>query len=175
VTINLVVLLPLLWPVWLGSGATAPQSVNEFRAIGELLVGRWTGQAELEMEYPGIGKKGDIITVYSDCHWAADGLAVECQDFDGAASATKLYVWDRTTRCARFLSGDSAGNVDEGRVCRQASKLIGTSFSTLPDGRRAEYAWEATYQGVTQTNTGSTTVAGRRTEWKPTRFRRVSP
>ena len=89
-----------------------PQSAQlapEFKEIGDLLVGRWMGQVELEIDYPGIGKKGDRITVYRDCGWEADGGAVQCKEFDGPATSTVLYVWDRTAKGAKFLSTDSAG------------------------------------------------------------------
>ena len=157
----------------------SPQSTQlapEFKEVGDLLVGRWMGQVELEIDYSGIGKKGDKITVYRDCGWQADGGAVECKEFDGPATSTVLYVWDRIAKRAKFLSTDSAGNMDEGTLVRRGPKLMGTSISTLPDGTRAEYAWESTFEdnGRTQISVGSTTLAGHRTEWRAV-FERASP
>jgi hypothetical protein len=145
----------------------------EFREIGDLLVGRWMFEQILDVDYPGLGKKGDKFSGQSICRYAADGAAIECDDFGGPTSAKKLWVWNRVNRRLEMLAVDSGGNWDEGYEVKQGPKLIGKSSGNLGDGSRVESLWETVSEkgGRLQRTSGTNIINGVRNSWRSTATR----
>jgi hypothetical protein len=127
----------------------------------------------LEIDYPGLGKKGDKFTGQSICRYAADGAAIDCDDFGGPTSAKRLWVWDRVNKRLQMLAVDSGGNWDEGYIVKQGSKLVGKSSGYLGDSKRVDSQWEQVSEngGRTQRISGTTIVNGVRSVMQATATR----
>jgi hypothetical protein len=127
----------------------------------------------LDVDYPGLGKKGDKFTGQSICRYAADGAAIECDDFGGPTSAKKLWVWNRVNKRLEMLAVDSGGNWDEGYEVKQGSKVIGKSSGYLGDGTHVESLWETVSEngGRLQRTSGTNIINGVRSSARSTATR----
>ena len=145
----------------------------QFREIGDLIVGRWMFEQILDVDYPGLGKKGDKLSGQSICRYAADGAAIDCDDFGGPTSAKRLWVWDRVNKRLQMLAIDSGGNWDQDYIVKQGSKLVGKSSGYLGDGKRVDSQWEVVSEngGRTQRSNGTNIVNGVRSPWRSTATR----
>ena len=132
------------------SGARASESSIEFQAIGNRLIGTWSGSGTYSRDYPGVGKKGDKFTSRSTCRWAAGKSAILCESVPGDArkgSSLQLIYWDPAKKKLRATVVDSGGNFDQGIGSIEAGKLVWTSFGNFADGRAVEYEWETVFSG----------------------------
>lgn len=145
----------------------------QFREIGDLIVGRWMFEQTLDVDFPGLGKKGDKLSGQSICRYAADGAAIDCDDFGGPTSAKRLWVWDRVNKRLQMLAIDSGGNWDQGYIVKQGSKLVGKSSGYLGDGKHVDSQWEVVSEngGRTQRSSGTNIVNGVRSLWRSTATR----
>jgi hypothetical protein len=145
----------------------------EFKEVGDLIVGRWMFEQTLDVDYPGLGKKGDKFSGQSICRYAADGAAIDCDDFGGPTSAKRLWVWDRANKRLQMLAVDSGGNWDEGYIVKQGAKLVGKSSGYLGDDKRVDSQWEVVSEngGRTQRAIGTNIVNGVRSMWRSTATR----
>ncbi len=79
---------------------------EDFKAFGEMWVGRWTADVTLITDWPWTDKKaGDKVTVYQTHTWAADGKAIIDTNL-GEQTATTLWGYDPSSKriFAKYVS-----------------------------------------------------------------------
>jgi len=145
------------------SGAATP-----LKDIGDLIVGKWTGEGTYSADYPGVGKKGEKFTSTSTCRWTAGQAAITCEGRENTSTWTSLYWWDSGSKEIKVIGVNPGGNFDVGTIAKQGAKLVWASAGSFADGRRVEYKYEVTFQdnGNTRVETGATILAGVRNEFR---------
>ena len=126
-------------------------TAEDFKAFGDLWVGRWTADITLIADWPWTDKKaGDKVTVHQIHAWAADRKAIIDTNM-GEETSTSLWGYDPYTKhiFAKFVS--SAGMVFELSVAKETdskwiwkvvsggvgdSKLGGKGYYDFEDGGR---------------------------------------
>jgi hypothetical protein len=157
------------------SASPAPQQVGTpLQGIGDLIVGRWTGEGIYAADYPGIGKKGDKFTSTVTCRWVAGQAAVQCEGVENKTAWTTFYWYDVPSKQIKYVDANSGGNYAEGTITKQGAKLVWASAGSFADGRRVEYKGETTFQdnGNTRIEIGATILNGVRNEFQDT-YKRV--
>ena len=156
--------------------ATAPQTANPLKDVGDVLVGKWTGEGIYAADYPGIGKKGEKFTSTMTCRWTAGQAALACEGGENSKSTgITLYWWDAGSKQVRYAGANSGGNSDQGTIAKQGAKLVWASVGAFADGRRVEYKGETLLQdnGNTRIEVGATILGGARNEFRDT-YKRVT-
>ena len=150
----------------IGRQASSPS----LQAVGDMLVGNWTGEGVFAADYPGVGKKGEKFTATQTCKWAAGKSALACEGRANQSSWTGLTLWDPAAKQVRTMSVDSAGEFDQGIISKQGDKLVWSSTGHFADGRLVEYKGETLFQdnGNTRIEAGATVLAGVRSEFRDT-------
>jgi hypothetical protein len=157
------------------SASPAPQQVGTpLKDIGDLIVGRWTGEGIYAADYPGIGKKDERFTSTITCRWIAGQAAIECEGVENKSTWTAFYWWDAASKQAKYVGVNSGGNYDQGTITKQGAKLVWASAGSFADGRRVEYKGETAFQdnGNTRIETGAVILNGVRNEFRDT-YKRV--
>ena len=172
IAFEIVLVALLAVAVW---ASPAPQQAGTpLKDVGDILVGRWTGEGIYAADYPGIGKKGEKFTSTITCRWVAGQAAVQCEGVENKTTWTAFYWWDAGSKQVKTLGVNSGGNYDEGTITKQGTKLVYASAGSFADGRRVEYKGEMTFQdnGNTRIDTGATILNGVRNEFRDT-YKRV--
>jgi hypothetical protein len=75
-----VALMLLIFAFPFQAQSPAPQQAGTpLKDVGDLLVGRWTGEGTYAADYPGLGKKGEKFTSAYTCRWVSGQAAIECE------------------------------------------------------------------------------------------------
>ena len=157
------------------SASAAPQQVGTpLKDIGDLIIGRWTGEGIYAADYPGVGKKGEKFTSTVTCRWVAGQAAVQCEGVENKTTWTTFYWYDALSKQVKYVDANSGGNYAEGTMTKQGAKLVWASAGILADGRQVAYKGETTFQdnGNTRIETGATILNGVRNEFRDT-YKRV--
>jgi hypothetical protein len=151
------------------------QSASPLQDVGELLVGRWTGEGVYAADYPGVGRKGEEFTTTHTCGWVAGGAAIRCEGSHNETTWTGLYWWDAAAMEIKTVGVNSGGNWAEGTISKQGTSLVWASSGSFSDGRKVEYKGETTFQdnGNTYVETGATILDGVSNEFSDT-YKRVA-
>ena len=151
------------------------QSTSPLQAVGDLIIGHWTGVGVYAADYPGIGKKGEKFTTTRTCGWVAGKAAIRCEGGDNETTWTRLHWWDAAAKEIKHVGVDSGGNWDAGTISKQGTKLVWASAGSFSDGRKVEYKGETTFEdnGNTFVQTGATILGGVRNEFRDT-YKRVA-
>ena len=120
---------------------------EDFKAFGEMWVGRWTADVTLITDWPWTDKKaGDKVTVYHTQTWAADGKAIIDTNL-GEQTATTLWGYDPSSKriFAKYVS--SGGMVFELSVAKETNskwswKVVSGGFGDSKLGGTGHYEFE---------------------------------
>jgi len=123
-----------------------PTTREDFAEFCRLTGGRWVGEIKWAADWPGVGKKGDIVTVYRQNNISQDGNAQICQWFAGNGSSSLLFSYDAEAQIIKGMRVSSGGslsqitfqkrnggwiwNVDGVELDGTIVKLVGTSEFT---------------------------------------------
>lgn len=102
--------------------------------FGEMLVGRWIGDATLVADWPGIGKKGEKVVNHLTYRWIADRRGIEAEAFAGQGTGKGIYFWDPATKKIveyRINSGGTTGRVE---YVKKNGRWEFTLTGNQPDG-----------------------------------------
>ena len=157
--------------------AFSQQSTREdFKEYCQAMVGRWVGDVTWVADWPGVGKRGDKVTGYSDVTLLLDGHALVGRFYGGAASSAWITYYDAGAKQIRSSGSDSGGNTWSAIVAKKDGKWVSAESGSLPDGAKYEGKYTVTISenGNKHTWTGPTTMAGKKTEEMNDVFRRVS-
>ena len=147
----------------------------EFEEFCQDHVGRWVGEVALTADSPGLGKKGDKVTMYWDGQLAADGNTILARYYRGNVAGVGMRYYDPGAGQIKQAGVNSDGTVSHGIFFKQDGvwKYSGTSGGT--DGTRSEAnLWvEISDDGDTHTWKGIVAVDGKVTEEMDNTFRRV--
>jgi hypothetical protein len=155
----------------------AQQSTREdFKEYCQIVSGRWVGENPLEADWPGIGKRGEKITIYSENKLAEDGHVLVGRFFQGTGSGTEVLVYDAAAKQIRASGGDSGGTTWLFVLYKKDGKWTSQGANTLADGTKYEglYTLNVSDNGSTHRWTGSTKVPGRAPDAVNNVYRRVS-
>ena len=174
IVIALGIVLVALLAVAVSASPVPQQAGTPLKDVGDLLVGRWTGEGIYAADYPGIGKKGEKFTSTITCRWVAGQAAVQCEGVENKSMWTTFFWYEAVSKQVKYVDANSGGNYAEGTITKQGAKLVWASAGSLADGRRVEYKGETLFQdnGNTRIEIGATILNGVRNEFRDT-FKRV--
>ncbi|NLX99716.1 MAG: DUF1579 domain-containing protein [Rhodopirellula sp.] len=119
----------------LGQAETPATPLQE---LGDLLVGRWTGDVTLIADWPGIGKKGEKIVGHWSVRWIADKRGLEDEGFAGQGTGKAIYFWDAASKKVRQFTVDSGGTTGESEIWKQDGQWSFRGTGSLADGTKTE-------------------------------------
>ena len=157
--------------------ALAQQTTREeFNAFMKAMSGRWVGEITWVADWPGLGKKGDKVTGYSELRITEDGNALIGKFYGGSGSTTWITVYDAGAKQIRENGVDSGGTVWTVVYSKTGDKWVGVQTGSLADGRKIESTMTVTIadNGNTHTWTGPTTVGGKKVDDQHDVYHRVS-
>lgn len=157
--------------------ASAQQASREdFKEYCQTMLGRWMGEVTWVADWPGVGKRGDKVTGYSEITLALDGQAIIGRFYGGAASSAWMVVYDVGGKQIRHSGVDSGGTAWVAIQYKKDGKWMSAEKGSLPDGTKYEglYTCTISENGNKQVWTGPTTMAGKKTDEMNDVFRRVS-
>ena len=115
---------------------------EDFKELGELMVGRWMMDVTLIADWPGLSKKqGEKVNGYMSANWIVDQKGLEQVEHIGETSTKMLFVWDPGSKRIRRLGVGSAGDVGETVFWKDGSKWAWKHHATLLDLKQAKARW----------------------------------
>ena len=149
---------------------------EDFNELMKVMAGRWVGEVTFIADWPGVGKKGQKVTGYSEIKIAEDGNALSGRNFGGTGSGTWLIVFDAAAKQIKEAGVDSGGTVWTASYFKEGGKWRYHQTGSLGDGSKIEgkYAIAISDNGNTHTWTGPTTIGGKSADALHDVFRRVS-
>ena len=108
---------------------------EEFKELGDRLVGNWLYEGRLPVDAENIGKAGDVLTDHRVVEWVANGtILLEKRTYrcNGkvVVEAVVVTAWERPSKQVRAAYFDSLGS--------------SSRFSYRPDGAK----WVLRYEGI---------------------------
>lgn len=112
----------------------------DFTEFCKATEGHWRGVIELWQDIPGIGKKGDNLTVDWVFTFAAKGNALVGNGSDDTqGTATSITYYDAEKRQIRGIIVFSGGSIESYIVAKQApGKWLRLMTTVDPDGTKSE-------------------------------------
>ncbi len=160
---------------------TAPSLAQEstredFDSFCETIQGRWVGEVTWVTDFPGLGKRGEKVTAYSDCKTTEDGNAIIVKGYAGEGSTTWLIVFDAGARRIKSLWVSSGGTVTDSILYKENGKWVEKGSGSNPDGTQIEFASKLTItdDGDTHLWTGVMTVGGKKVDEQRDVWRRAA-
>jgi hypothetical protein len=149
---------------------------EDFKGFCQVMAGRWVGDITWILDWPGVGKKGDKVTGYSENKVSEDGHALLGRFFGGKASSSSITVYDAGAKQIRANGVDSGGTVWTAIYYKKDGKWTSHETGSLPDGSKYDGLYSVTISegGNTHTWTGSTTTEGKKADELHDVWRRVS-
>jgi hypothetical protein len=151
---------------------------QEFQEWIELMKGRWIGDIPLVQDWPGLGKRGDRLTAYSDIEVIADGHALQGVWYAGDGKASWMTTWNPSTKQIKENVVFSSGITWENVITKQAAgKWLARKVNgSMPDGKQIDGDVTLTISddGKTHTWTGEWTVDGVKTDQVRDVYRRLA-
>ncbi len=173
----LVVTTAMVLVLALATMAMAQQATCEdFKEYIQISVGRWVGEVTWVTDWPGLGKKGDKVTCYSETRITEDGNALINKFYGGNGSGSSITVYDAAAKQIRESGVDSGGTVGTNVYFKEGGKWVEISTGSLADGRKTESKSTVAISnnGNTQIWTGTGTIGGKKVDDQHDVWRRVS-
>lgn len=157
-------------------GFAQQSSREDFKALCQVLLGRWMVDITFITDWPGVGKRGEKTTGYTENRLSEDGHVLLGRSFGGQGSSTWIMVYDAAAKQIRESGADSAGGVWTAVYFQQDGKWAQRTSGSLHDGRKYEGRYTVTLSdhGNTQKWSGPTTVEGQKADELQDVYRRVS-
>ncbi|MGI6415174.1 MAG: hypothetical protein ACOX1P_05850 [Thermoguttaceae bacterium] len=135
--VGLMTLVAVSCPEAVAAEAAVRQAaVTPLEEFGEMVVGRWAGKLTMLVDWPGFGKKGDLVTGQVTFQWIVDRRALEGADYLGVGTNRALYFWDPAAKKIRHTQIDSGGTTLEGWIWKQNGQWYSKGTGSYADGTR---------------------------------------
>lgn len=137
-------------------------SREDFEEFCKAWEGRWVSESKLKENAPGVGEKGDKVTVYADCKILADGKAMVCTIYSGAGNGILMVAFNPHEMRIKTMFAGADGGQSNGIMFKEDGLWIQESTGSTQDGEEltARYTVTITNQGETHTWTGRAEVGG---------------
>ena len=151
-------------------------SRNDFKEYCEAMQGRWVGDVTWVADWPGLGRKGEKVTAYSENTVSQDGNVMVTKFYGGNGSATGLVAFDPLAKQIKSMFVVSGGFVGYTTVQKVDGKWVEKGIGSTPDGTKNEWTSTVTItdNGKTHTWTGTGTLGGEKVADQHDVWRRVS-
>jgi hypothetical protein len=155
-----VLMMALLGTSFASEALGQQSSRNDFREHCQAFQGRWVGEVTLVADIPGVGKRGEKVTAYSEIRVAEDGNALIGKWYGGNGSATFLAVYDAGAKQIKAMEVTTEGEVGHIIFYKKDKKWIEERTGSKSNGTPTKYTNTVTItdNGNTHTWTGSGTV-----------------
>ena len=157
---SLLIAAPMLL---VGTEALAQHSsADNFEAWRTARERRWVGDVTWIADWPGLGKKGDKITGYSEIRAAADGHVLIGQFFGGSGTNHWITYYDAGAGEIRSTGSDSGGTTWTCVISKDGRQWKSRCSGSLADGTKTEGDHTLTISdgGSKHSWSGSTKFAG---------------
>lgn len=157
--------------------AFAQQSTREdFKEFCRMADGRWVGDVTWNADWPGLGKRGEKVTGYSEMKVVEDGQVILTRFFGGTGSSVGTIVYDAGAKQIRWSGGDSGGSTWVSIFYKRDGKWMYALTGCQPDGTKYEATYTITVSdnGNTHRWTGSAKISGKKADEMSDVWRRVS-
>jgi hypothetical protein len=161
----------------LTANAVAQESTPEdFKAYCKAMEGRWVGEVTWVADWPGLGKRGDTVTAYSENVIAEDGNALVQRFYGGNGSATGITAFDAGAKRIKAMWVVSGGHVGYGIIYKKGGKWHQKATGSNPDGTKTKGSSTLTVSddGNTHSWKGKGSVGDKPTDDRHDVWRRVS-
>lgn len=135
--------------------STTREDFQEFCKLNE---GAWVGEATLEMDVPGIGKKGEKATAHYDYTIIEDGFALLGKSYWPDGTNTWLVAYDEGNKQVKTMGISPIFGIGITSLYKMNGKWHLKGNRSFPDGSKADVSLTCTYSDNGNTNT----VSGRR-------------
>ena len=158
-------LLVFLVSVSFASSSEETATRAEFEEFSKLLEGRWIGDITLTSDSPDYGKKGDIMTGYSDIRIISDGNGLQINSYSGDNTGTILFYYDPIGEKIKGVSVSSNGGTNICTIFKKNSIWHWKSTGSTADGIKREVlrTLSISSDGITHIWSGTATVGGEKT------------
>lgn len=148
----------------------------DFKEWCDAWAGRWVGDVTWVADWPGLGKKGEKVTAYSEVTIIEDGNGLVMKFFGGDGSGTLLYAYDSAAKQIKAMWIVSGGYVGTSMVYKEDGKWVEEGDGSLPDGKKDKFTSMYTFSdgGKLLTITGTGEVDGKKNDDQRDVWRRVS-
>ena len=127
-------------------------------------------------DWPGLGKKGEKVTAYSENTVTEDGNAMVTKFYGGNGSGTGLIAFDALAKQIKWMWVSSGGYVGQSTLQKVNGKWVEKGVGSTPDGTKNEWTSTVTIadNGNTHTWTGTGTLGGEKVADQHDVWRRAS-
>ena len=148
----------------------------DFEKICGLMEGRWIGDVTWVADWPGLGKKGEKVTAYSEWTRAEDGNVMNVRFFGGTGSASGMLAYDAAAKKIRGWYVVSGGYVGQEEFSVEGNTITIEGRGSLPDGRSDQYTSFRTFadDGASFVDTGSGAIDGKPNAEQRDTWRKIS-
>jgi hypothetical protein len=148
---------------------------EEFVEYSRMLEGRWIAEVTWVADWPGLGKKGEKVTAYTENTIAVEGNALIGIFYGGAGTGRILTTYDAGAKQIQGLVVTSGGTVWHFVVNKENGKWVMSSTGSNADGSKLEGKSTLTISddGNTNTWTGSTIIGGKKVDEQRDVYRRA--
>ncbi|TWU33225.1 hypothetical protein [Novipirellula artificiosorum] len=166
----------LLFAVIASPAFAQESSRKDFQEYCQAFQGRWVGDITWVADWPGLGKKGEKVTAYSENTVAEDGNALITKFYGGNGSGTGIVAFDARAKQIKWMWVSSGGYVGQSTLHKVDGKWVDKGLGSTPDGTKNEYTSTVTItdNGNTHTWTGTGTLGGEQVDDQHDVWRRVS-
>ena len=157
-----VLVVVLLLTVSASAALGQTSSREDFEEWCGVMQGRWVGEVTLALDLPGLGKKGDKVTTYSEIRAIADGNALYGVFYAGNGKNTLLTSYDAAAEQIKGFGASSGGTVWSVVLYKEDGKWRRKAILSNPDGTKAKVADTFTLSdgGNVFTWSGTVTIDG---------------
>lgn len=113
-----------------------PTTREDFKALCQLFEGAWVGEATLEMDVPGVGKKGDKATAHYDISIVEDGVALLGKSYWPDGTNTWFVAYDEGRKQVTTMGISPIFGIEVSSLYRMDGKWHLKGSRSFPDGRR---------------------------------------
>ncbi len=159
-----------------GTHAVAQQAtVQDFEAFQRAMAGRWVGEVTWIADWPGMGKKGDKVTAYSQIEVAAGGHALLGHFHGGNGTGRWITTYDAASKQIREMGSDSGDTSWICTITMDSGKFRSRCEGALADGTKTTGDNTLTISdgGNTQRWRGTNTIGGQAADPLQDVWRRV--
>ena len=151
-------------------------SREDFEKFCKMNEGRWICDITWVADWPGVGKKGEKVRVYSQSTISEDGNALIEKAYMGNGSTTRIAGYDAGNKRIKGMEIGSGGNVGQYIVYEESGRWIITGDGSEADGTKSRFSITMTISdnGNTLTFSGSVWMGERKIDVPGDVWRRVS-
>ena len=134
----------------------------DFKEFCKAMEGRWIGEVVWVADWPGLGKKGDKVTGYSDFKISHDGSVMQGRFNAGPGAGVGLYHYDAGKKQIQGRWVSSGGNVWNLVIYKKDGQWHEHETGSVADGSPIEMSSirHISDDGKTQKRIGSVKVGG---------------